>query len=273
MILGIIASLLYSAEFLVSRKFLGSGNFKSEKFIAVIFIGVSILMLPLMGLFYIDFEQMNLFYTLIFTGIVLSALAYNLLQYKSLKRIKAEDAEPIILLNTIFTIILGYLFIKSERNIADLILALTACTILIISKWDKDMTFNKYHKYMFYAAILIGVYNLLTKIMLDVMNPFALYWIRTIILLPVFLLISKLRMKDLKKYSGTLIISILTILAQLTVFFSYKYIGLITTSLLLNLVPIFTFWGAYIFLKEKLEARNVVASILIIGCIVLSLYL
>ncbi len=273
MIEGLIAVVTSSFEVLASRKILSSGKFKSEKFIAFMFLGVILILAPFMFWIF-RLEKLNLFYVSIFIGILFSATIYNFLQFKALKRINVENAEPIILSSWIFTILLGFMFIPSERNLLKIILATIACLTLIATEIKgNNFKINKWELIMIISSIFIGIYNLLTKIFLDVTNPFTLYWIRTIFLFPLFFYISKFKLKDIKSYKSIFLISLASIISQVSTLWAYSNLGLIFTSLLMNLTPILTLLGASIFLKEKIQTKNIVSSIIIILCIILGIIL
>jgi len=272
MLEGIFAVISTSFELLGTRKILRSGKYKSEKFITAMFIGVVVLMLPII-LTFSNFSIWPIKYYFLFLLILLVATTYNILYFKSLKRIDVEDAQPIILSTWVFTIIFAFIFLPDERNIVKVVLALIASLTLIITEMKgKKLIIGKWEKMMLIAVILIGFYNLLTKIILDVISPFSLYFLRTLILLPIFIKISSFKHRDFKKYSNTLIISFLSIISQVSTFLAYKNLGLITTSLLMTSTPILTFWGAHIFLGEKIKYKNVISSVIILLCIIVSLF-
>ena len=58
---------------------------------------------------------------------------------------------------------------------------------------------------------------------------------------------------------------------RIIVYYGYLNVGVIFTTLLLMLGPIFIYAMAYFILKEKISWRNVVAAIVIVGSIAYAL--
>jgi drug/metabolite transporter (DMT)-like permease len=50
-------------------------------------------------------------------------------------------------------------------------------------------------------------------------------------------------------------------------YYGYIKIGIISTTLVFMLAPIFIYAFAHIFLKEKINVRNIIASVIIIACV------
>ena len=63
------------------------------------------------------------------------------------------------------------------------------------------------------------------------------------------------------------IIGILWVVFRVIVYYGYLILGVVFTTLLIMLGPVFVYLFARIFLKEKLEIRNIVASVIIIACV------
>jgi uncharacterized membrane protein len=275
MLAGIIATISTSAELLITKLLLRNGKSHSEKYVMLHFLWTIIIMLPLLFFFFfMDLEKMNLFYYSIFLVVLLSAAVYNILQFKCIRRIPIEHSQPIILTSWVFTIILGYMFFPEESNLKKVILALFACFAVIIAGFNKkSIASKKYEILLFICAFFIGVYNLSSKIMLEIMSPFALYFLRTLFLLPVFMIIFNFKKEDLTvSHLRISLISFTSILSQTTTFWAYTTIGLVATSLLMNLAPIITLWGARVFLKEKVKLKYIIATVVVVICIGLSFF-
>ncbi len=54
---------------------------------------------------------------------------------------------------------------------------------------------------------------------------------------------------------------------RIVIYWGYTTLGIISTTLMIMLGPIFIYILARIFLKEKIRWRNIVASIIIIACV------
>ena len=58
---------------------------------------------------------------------------------------------------------------------------------------------------------------------------------------------------------------------RIIVYYGYLTLGFIFTTLMIMLGPIFVYTFARIFLKEKLTWRNIIASAIIIACVLYAL--
>ena len=65
-----------------------------------------------------------------------------------------------------------------------------------------------------------------------------------------------------------LLVAFIWVVYRVTLYYGYQKLGIISTTLIVMLGPIFIYLLAYKFLKEKLTLRNIIASIIIIGCVV-----
>lgn len=275
MLAGIIATISTSSELLITKLLLRNGKSHSEKYVMLHFLWTIILMLPLLFLFFfLDFSKLNFYYYLMFSIVLLTAGIYNIIQFKCIRRIPIEHSQPILLTSWVFTIILGFIFFPQNSSLLKVILALIACFAVIIASFNrKTIAEKKYEILLFFGAFLIGIYNLTSKIVLDVMSPFALYFLRTLFILPFFMIIFNFRKEDLTvSHLRISLISFTSILSQTTTFWAYTTIGLITTSLLMNLAPLITLFGARIFLKEKVKAKYIIATIIVVVCIGISFF-
>ncbi|GAH96158.1 unnamed protein product, partial [marine sediment metagenome] len=55
---------------------------------------------------------------------------------------------------------------------------------------------------------------------------------------------------------------------RIIVYYGYLNFGVIFTTLMIMLGPIFVYIFAWKFLKEKLNWRNIIAALIIIGCVI-----
>jgi drug/metabolite transporter (DMT)-like permease len=270
MLTGLIATLTASSELLVTKLLLRNGKAKSEKYMMLHFIFVTLLMLPLTFFFFN--LNLNSDYYIYFIILLVAAAIYNLLYFKSVRRIPIEHTQPILLTSWVFTVILSYLY--APQNHLKVILALIACTAVIVASFTKLTTpSRKYEIFLFISAFFIGIYNLSARILLDVMSPFTLYFLRTIFLLPLFMIVFKFKKQDLTvSHLRIAFISLISILTHITTFWAYQTIGLVETSLLMNLAPLITLLGAKFFLKETVKPKYIIATIIVVIAISISLF-
>ncbi|MFT4304397.1 MAG: DMT family transporter [Candidatus Woesearchaeota archaeon] len=273
MISGILATITASSELLITKLLLRSGKSKTEKYVLLHFIFATLIMLPgAFFIFSIDKKIITTYYISVFIILLISAAIYNVFYFKSVRRIPIEHSQPIILTSWVFTILLSYFY--ASQNTYKVILALIACFAVIIASFTKITTpSRKYEIILLISAFFIGIYNLSSRILLDIMSPFTLYFLRTLLLLPFFIVIFKFKKEDITiSHMRIAIISFLSILAQVTTFWAYQSIGLVLTSLLMNLAPLITLFGARVLLKETVKPKYIIATIIVVICISLSFF-
>lgn len=64
-----------------------------------------------------------------------------------------------------------------------------------------------------------------------------------------------------------MITGILWVIYRIMIYYGYMELGVIFTTLMIMLGPIFIYFFAWKFLKEKLDWRNIAAVIVIIGSV------
>ncbi len=179
-----------------------------------------------------------------------------------------------ILCSWIFTIFLAITFFPSERNLEKVALAIIATlAVVTLNIRNHHFELDKYSLMIIGAAFFVGIYNILIKHLLEVFDPFTLYFLRSLAIAPILILFIRPSFNDfkIKRITPIITICILYILENLFIFWSYNLHGIVYTSLLMTTAPIVTLWGSKIFLNESLHIKNIVATIVIIACISLSL--
>ena len=63
------------------------------------------------------------------------------------------------------------------------------------------------------------------------------------------------------------VIGALWVVFRVIVYYGYLALGVVFTTLLIMLGPVFVYLFARVFLKEKLELRNIIAAIIIVACV------
>lgn len=208
---------------------------------------------------------------LLIAGVILGS-AINFLFYFGLEHQTLTEIQPVRLLAPIFTIILASIVFKEERNSIVILLAILASLTLIWSHIEKrHLTLNKYLlPILLYSVVVSPVGTVVTKQLLTVYSPFAFEFIKSGLVFLVLLFFMRTSFKALNRENvGYLVATnILTTICWILVFYSYTWIGVVRTVLILTLYPMLVYIFARIFLKEKLYWKNIVATIIILICVV-----
>jgi drug/metabolite transporter (DMT)-like permease len=237
-----------------------------------LFLGVIIVMAPFMVFFMkVDPAAWLPINLLILSGIVFFSIIANLLSYYAIKWEKLTNLEPVRLLEPLFVVLLAFAFFKSERNPVILIPSIIAALALVFSHVRKHhLDFNKYILAGIASSFFYAIDLILTKLILEYYNPISLYFIRcSLILIITITIFSPHSINKLTKKEKLLIlvISLFWVTFRVATYYGYLYLGVVSTTLVLMLGPVFIYLLARIFLKEKLNWRNIVATIIILGCV------
>ena len=212
----------------------------------------------------------------IFLGVVVSSIVANILIFYSLKRENVTEFEPVWLMQPLFTIILAFLFYSSERKWNIVILALVASFSLVASHVRKHhLVFNKYLIAALLGGFFFAVELVLSKSLLSFYSPFTFYFLRCLFVLIAVFAIFRPSGKEIDKKTGImfLIIGLVWALYRGIIYYGYETYGIVFTTIVLILSPVFLFIFAVIFLKEKPKLRNIVSSAIIVVCVALAIFL
>tara|TARA_Y100000034_G_scaffold73343_1_gene88306 strand:+ start:4266 stop:5120 length:855 start_codon:yes stop_codon:yes gene_type:complete len=238
------------------------------------FLAIILTMLPFVFFFWrMNTQALEISNILIFSLVIIFSLIANMFVFYSMKWEKLTNLEPAKILEPLFVIFLAIIFsffIDSglyERNLNVIIPALIAGAALVFSHIEKHhLSFNKY----FIAAILGSLFFALelvtSRLILDFYSPITFYFIRCSSIFLISLIAFRPNFEKLNKKVRFKILAtgIIWVIYRLIVYYGYLNIGIIFTTLMIMLGPIFIYAFAYIFLKEKLNWRNIIAAIIII---------
>lgn len=241
------------------------------------FLAIVLVMIPFIYFFWkLDsaaFELKNIF---ILSLVIFFSIIANLLVFYSLKWEKISNLEPARILEPLFVILLAVIFSffvsdLYERNLNITIPALIAAAALIFSHVKRHhLTFNKYFIAAIIGSFFFAIELVISRLILDFYNPLSFYFVRSSAILLISFLLFRPSLKKLntKVRWQILATGALFVFYRIVVYYGYLNIGVIFTTLMIMLGPIFIYVFAKIFLKEKLEWRNVVAGIIIAASVI-----
>jgi|TARA_Y100000310_G_scaffold243188_1_gene247626 drug/metabolite transporter (DMT)-like permease len=241
------------------------------------FLAIILTMLPFVFFFWrMNTQALEISNILIFLLVIIFSLIANMFVFYSMKWEKLTNLEPAKILEPLFIIFLAIIFsffIDSglyEKNLNVIIPALIAGAALVFSHVkEHHLHFNKY----FIAAILGSLFFALelvtSRLILDFYSPITFYFIRCSSIFLISWIAFRPNFGKLSKKVRFEILAtgIIWVIYRLIVYYGYLNIGIIFTTLMIMLGPIFIYAFAYIFLKEKLNWRNITAAIIIVGSV------
>ncbi len=272
----ILGAIALAGGTILERKILKKRSMNIKKYHTLEFLGIVIVMIPLIYFFWkFNLQALELKNILIFIGVITASLIANMFTFYSMKGEKINNLEPAKMLEPLFIILLAILFslfIQGvyEKNTQVLIPALIAGLALILSHVKKEhLKFNKYFLAAIVGSFFFALELVISKLILDFYSPITFYFLRcsAILLVSFIIFHPKLHNVENKLKLKMLLIGAIWVVYRVVTYYGYIKIGIISTTLILMLAPILIYTFAKIFLKEKINARNIIASIIILACV------
>ncbi|MBR9704813.1 DMT family transporter [Candidatus Pacearchaeota archaeon] len=281
--LPVIGAFFDATGMILTKKILKNKFVNNKIFTFMLFLGMVIVMLPLIYFFWkFDINALQPINIAIFIAIIITSIFANLLIFYSLKKESINEIEPVILLQPLMTILIAYFlsffFIKfaNEGNIKILGLALIASIALITSHIKKHhIVFDKYILAAIIGSLMYATEMVLSRFILEFYSPISFFFIRCLLILIVITILYKPSLKKINNKIKllTLVTCILGVSLRSIVYYGYENLGVIFTTTLFILSPVLIHIMAVIYLKEKMEFKNILATIVILACVVASIFI
>ncbi len=276
--LPIIGALAMSVKAILEKIGLRKRGIKPNHLIVALFFGAVVIMIPFLPFFaQISHQALELKNIWLLALIVFFAILANICYFYAMKREKLTNLEPVHLLQPLFVIVLASAFFASERNPNVLIPAIIASIALLFSHVKKHhLEFNKYILIAILGSLFYAIETLFTKIILEFYSPLSLYFVRGFfVLLFVAVIFRPNLLKEIKKKNRWIIVAISFLWVGFAVLSYYGFIqlGVVFTTLLLMLSPVFIYLFSWKFLKEKLDWRNIIAAIVIVASVLYAIFI
>ncbi|MCF7910571.1 DMT family transporter [Candidatus Pacearchaeota archaeon] len=249
-------------------------------FNVVHFLFIALVMAPIAYFFWhFDagaLQPKNIF--LFFVVLGFNILANTFIFY-SFKKRDVTFLEPARAIEPLFTIILAFIFsfifgtALYERNTNIFIPALVAGAFLIFPHIKKGhLKFNKYFLIALLGSLFFAFELIFSRLILEFYNPVTFYFLRcsfsflvgAIIFRPDLIKIKKFKLKYIFAFIG---IGISWSIFRIIVYYGYLELGVMFTTLIIMLGPLFIYFFAHFFLGEKMNWKSVLSSIVVILCI------
>lgn len=272
----IIAAVALAGGTILEKSILKRKNLNIQKYQTLGFLTISIIMLPLLYFFWkVDSQALELKNILIFMGVVVSSIVANLFAFYSLKGDKVSNLGPARMLEPLFTILLAVVFSfffqgAYESNYKILIASLIAGLTLIFTHTKKEqINFNKYFIAAIMGSLFFALEIIISNLILEYYSPVTFYFLRCLGIFLFSLVIFRPNFSgvDSKLKVDLVMIGIIWVLYRVVAYYGYMQIGVVSTTLILMLGTVLTYLFAKLFLKEKIDKRKIIASIIILACI------
>ena len=271
-----IGALSLATGTIIQKIILRKRKVKIKTYLSAEFLAIILAMLPFIYFFWrLDapaYELKNIF---IFSLVILFSIVANLFLFYSMKWEKVSNIEPARILEPLLVILLAIFFSffveeLYDKNLKVIIPALIAGAALLFSHVKKHhLKFNRYFIAAMLASFFFALELVITRLILDHYSPISFYFLRCSSIFLISLVLFKPKFKTLNKKVRFEILALgfLWALYRIIVYYGYLNLGIIFTTLIFMLGPIFIYIFAWKFLKEKIERRNIAASIVIVACV------
>ncbi len=276
-VISLAGAVLEAAGMIIDKKVIRKHQINYKNYTVYGFLAIVLVMLPFMFFYWGVKQQAYLpLNILIFTLVILSSILANLLIFYSLKRETVTELEPIRLMQPLFTILLAFIFsfflsaYANERRYSILILALIASIALVASHVKKHhLACDKYIIAALFGSFFFAVELVVSKTILPYYSALTFYFVRCLSIFLITLLIFRPKIEIKNKTKLLMLMSgAVWVIYRIILYHGYLAYGVVFTTMLFILGPVFIFAFARIFLKEKINKRQIIASIIIVLCII-----
>jgi drug/metabolite transporter (DMT)-like permease len=241
------------------------------------FLAIVIASLPFLYFFWkLDAEALQLQNILIFVGVIITSVVANILIFYAEKSEKLTVLEPAKILEPLFVIALAMIFSLFAKGFYDgnsniLIPAIIAGIALIFPYIKKDkLKINKYFIATIFGSFFFALELIISNLILEFYSPITFYFFRCLFVFAVSLIIFRPSFKPInKKISIVILITgAVWVIYRVALYFGYLNFGVVSTTLFVMMIPVFIYTLSAIFLKEKLNWKNIVSALVVIGCVI-----
>ncbi len=280
MFIPILGALALAAGTILERSILKMKKVDIKFYQTAGFFAIILACLPFIYFFWrIDSGAFQLKNILIFAGVVFFSIIANLLVFFSLKWEKVTNLEPARILEPLFVVLLALLFSfffkEFDRNLNVIIPAVIASLALVFPHIKKHhLEFNRYFITAIFGSFFFALELVMSNLILPFYSLITFYFLRCASIFLISLIVFRPKLKPLKdKKIPILIFTTAAIWTayRIAIYFGYEKYGVTFTTLVVMLSPIFIYLVARVFLKEKLNWKNILSSLIIIACVVYTL--
>ena len=274
MIAGLIAVFTQALGVTLDKVVLSYRKIPLRDFIPIVFFFLCLFTLPI--LFFrgeVDWQGFfNWKYIFLYLGMIIVAILWNFLYYQGVRRERVQEFELILMLNPLIVIALAALFFPWERNIEVILAGFAASLALVFAHLKREhLFFSRAALGLVGCVVLMSIETIMHRVLLNFISPAPLYFSRTLILLFFFYFFYRPKnVLNLNKISLGLIAlnGLLGAIQFVARFYGYQQGGVIITTLILTFAPILVYLTAYLYFKEEISRRKIVAGAIILLSII-----
>jgi len=272
----ILGALAYSAGTILERSILKIKKIKIGLYQVFSFLSIVLILLPFLYFFWkLDSGALQLKNILLLAGVIISAIIANLFVFYSEKWEKVTNLEPARILEPLFVVLLAIIFSLFtqglyESNIKLIVPAIISALALVFPHIKKHHLYiNKYILAAIFGSFFFALELILSRLILGFYSPITFYFFRClgILLISLVMFRKQIKLPDRKILLKIIIAGGIWVVYRVAVYFGYLKLGVVFTTLITMLSAVFIYLLAFLFLKEKLNWKNILSSGIIIACV------
>jgi drug/metabolite transporter (DMT)-like permease len=277
-----------AAGTIIEKKILMKRKVETRTYNTFSFMSIVILLIPIIflaNLFFpsqfpltISQEALSTQNILIILAVIILSITANLFTFYALKWEKITEIEPMRLMQPMFTILLAFFIFSTERQTKTsiIILSIIAALTIIFSHIKKHhFSLNKYAWAAILGSLFFALELVVSKEILTLYPPLIFYFVRCFGIFILGLFLFKSNPRKLQKSTWPMIfgVSFIWIVYRVLLYSSYLSQGVIITTLLFILTPVFIYIFSWRYLREQFKWRNLIASIIIVICVAIAMWI
>jgi len=273
MIQAFISAIGYAGGIVIDKIILSRYKLPVKRFIPLLFIWLAIItafLLPKFGIIHWS-ALWSAKYIILFLLMLSVAITWNSFYYRGIQEEEIHEFELIMMLSPLATIILSEIFLPAERNLPLFIAGTIASLALIASRFrHHHLQITRNTGIIISAMILSSAESIIIKYLLDIFSPAALYFIRTLIISVIFLILwrPKILKMPAQCFIYTIISAIFGVIQMVLKFYGFVHLGVIETTIILVLGPFLVYFFSAFYFKEQIKRRDVVAALIVITAVI-----
>lgn len=274
----IIAALAHATDVLVGRFIMTRQRLGHRQFTIVMFLGLyfwsSLSTLFIGGIASGAFTGRYIGELILVT---LIASIYNMLYYQGVEKESVEKFEPILTFMSLGAILAAAFVYPDERNPVALPAAIIAALAVAFPYIRQSNSWDKYQWRLVGYVFLAAVEAVLLKDLLTVYQPASLYAVRTglilVVLYSFYTLVRPIPLVVISKnhIKEVVFLSIAPTIYFISMLYAIQALGIVLSTLIFLIYPLFVYTGAKLFLKEKLHLKNLVSGAVVLACVVVAI--
>jgi drug/metabolite transporter (DMT)-like permease len=273
----ILGALSFAGATILQRTILKKRKINVKFYQIMEFTAIVLVLLPLIYFFWkFESEALQPLNIFIFFLIIVISIIANLFVFYSMKWERIGRLEPAKVLENLFVILLAIIFSfffgteMYQRNLNVIIPSIIAGIAIIFPHIKKhNIKFNKYFISAILGSFFFALELVISRLILDFYSPISFYFLRCIFVLGFTILIFRPKIIKLNKKTKihAIFIGVFLVTYRLVIYYGYLNLGIIFTTLIIMLSPVFIYLLAWKFLREKLNWKNIASSFVIVGCV------